>query len=202
MVTSIFGAFPADSSGEIYVGGKQVKIRSPYEAINYGLGLVTEDRKLFGLVLGMQVGENITLSCLEKLSWHQIIIRSRESELINKYMGALRVKARSAETVVNTLSGGNQQKVVIAKWLATDPKVLLLDEPTRGVDVGAKVEIYQLMNKLAGEGIGIVMVSSDLPEVVSMSDRILIMHEGRMVKELQKNEATQEKIMFYATGGK
>ena len=202
LVTSIFGAFPADSSGEIYVGGKQVKIRSPYEAINYGLGLVTEDRKLFGLVLGMQVGENITLSCLEKLSWHQIIIRSRESELINKYMGALRVKARSAETVVNTLSGGNQQKVVIAKWLATDPKVLLLDEPTRGVDVGAKVEIYQLMNKLAGEGIGIVMVSSDLPEVVSMSDRILIMHEGRMVKELQKNEATQEKIMFYATGGK
>ena len=122
--------------------------------------------------------------------------------MANKYIGALRIKTRSTETIVNTLSGGNQQKVVIAKWLATGPKVLLLDEPTRGVDVAAKAEIYQLMNDLAGDGIGIVMVSSDLPEVVSMSDRILIMHEGRMVKELQKNEATQEKIMFYATGGK
>ena len=202
LVTSIFGAFPTHSSGEVYIGGKRVKISCPHEAINYGLGLVTEDRKLFGLVLGMEVGENITLSCLEKLSWHQIIIRRREGELVNKYMSALRVKARSSETVVNTLSGGNQQKVVIAKWLATDPKVLLLDEPTRGVDVAAKAEIYQLMTNLAGEGIGIVMVSSDLPEVVSMSDRILIMHEGSMVKELQKNEATQEKIMFYATGGK
>ncbi|MDD4879406.1 MAG: sugar ABC transporter ATP-binding protein [Candidatus Omnitrophica bacterium] len=202
LVTSIFGAFPADSSGEVYVEGKRVRIRSPYEAINYGLGLVTEDRKLYGLVLGMQVGENITLTCLEKLSWHQIIMRRRENELINKYIGALRVKTRSSETVVNTLSGGNQQKVVIAKWLATGPKVLLLDEPTRGVDVAAKAEIYQLMDNLAGEGLGIVMVSSDLPEVLSMSDRILIMHEGRMVKELQKNEATQEKIMFYATGGK
>ena len=202
LVTSIFGAFPAHSSGEVYIDGKRAKINCPHEAINYGLGLVTEDRKLFGLVLGMQVGENITLSCLEKLSWHQIIIRRRENELINKYIGALRVKTHSAETAVNTLSGGNQQKVVIAKWLATNPKVLLLDEPTRGVDVAAKAEIYQLMTNLAGEGIGIVMVSSDLPEVVSMSDRILIMHEGRMAKELQKNEATQEKIMFYATGGK
>ena len=202
LVTSIFGAFPAHSSGEVCIDGKRVKISSPHEAINYGLGLVTEDRKLFGLVLGMQVGENITLSCLEKLSWYQVIKRRRENELANKYIGALRIKTRSTETIVNTLSGGNQQKVVIAKWLATGPKVLLLDEPTRGVDVAAKAEIYQLMNDLAGEGIGIVMVSSDLPEVVSMSDRILIMHEGRMVKELQKNEATQEKIMFYATGGK
>lgn len=202
LVTSIFGAFPADCSGEIYIEGKRVEINSPYEAINYGLGLVTEDRKLFGLVLGMQVGENITLSCLEKLSWYQIIKRRRENELIKGYVDTLRIKTHSAETLVNTLSGGNQQKVVIAKWLATKPKVLLLDEPTRGVDVAAKVEIYQLMNKLVSEGIGIVMVSSDLPEVVSMSDRILVMHEGRMVKELQRSEATQEKIMFYATGGR
>lgn len=202
LVTSIFGAFPADCSGEIYLEGKRVEINSPYEAINYGLGLVTEDRKLFGLVLGMQVGENITLSCLEKLSWYQIIKRRRENELISGYVDTLRIKTHSAETQVSTLSGGNQQKVVIAKWLATKPKVLLLDEPTRGVDVAAKVEIYQLMNKLVSEGIGIVMVSSDLPEVVSMSDRILVMHEGRMVKELQKGEATQEKIMFYATGGR
>ncbi len=202
LVTSIFGAFPADCSGEIYIEGKRVEINSPYEAIKYGLGLVTEDRKLFGLALGMQVGENITLSCLEKLSWYQIIERRRENELVSRYVDTLRIKTHSPETIVSTLSGGNQQKVVIAKWLATDPKVLLLDEPTRGVDVAAKVEIYQLMNKLAGEGIGIVMVSSDLPEVVSMSDRILVMHEGRMVKELQKNEATQENVMFYATGGK
>lgn len=202
LVTSIFGAFPADCAGEIYIDGKRVEINSPYEAIKYGLGLVTEDRKLFGLILGMQVGENITLSCLEKLSWHQVIKRRHENELIRGYIDALRIKTHSAETAVNTLSGGNQQKVVIAKWLATNPKVLLLDEPTRGVDVAAKVEIYQLMNKLVSEGIGIVMVSSDLPEVLSMSDRILVMHEGRMVKELQKSEATQEKIMFYATGGR
>jgi ABC-type sugar transport system ATPase subunit len=202
LVTSIFGAFPADCAGEIYVEGKRVEIGSPYEAINHGLGLVTEDRKLFGLILGMQVGENITLSCLERVSWRQIIKRKRENEVISRYIDTLKIKTHSPETIVNTLSGGNQQKVVIAKWLAINPKVLLLDEPTRGVDVAAKVEIYQLMNKLAGEGIGIVMVSSDLPEVVSMSDRILVMHEGRMVKELQRNEATQEKIMFYATGGR
>ncbi len=202
LVTSIFGAFPADCSGEIYIEGKRVEINSPYEAINYGLGLVTEDRKLFGLVLGMQVGENITLSCLEKLCWYQAVKKRQENELVKRYIDILRIKTHSAETLVNTLSGGNQQKVVIAKWLATKPKVLLLDEPTRGVDVAAKVEIYQLMNKLVSEGIGIVMVSSDLPEVVSMSDRILVMHEGRMVKELQRSEATQEKIMFYATGGR
>lgn len=201
LVTSIFGAFPADSSGEVYIEGKRVEINSPSDAIDCGLGLVTEDRKLFGLVLGMQVSENITLSCLERLSWYQIIDRSREDELVRGYIDALRIKTRSPETIISTLSGGNQQKAVIAKWLATCPKVLLLDEPTRGVDVAAKVEIYQLMNKLTAEGIGIIMVSSDLPEVLGMSDRILVMHEGRMAKELRKEEATQEKIMFYATGG-
>ena len=163
---------------------------------------MTEDRKLFGLVLGMEVGENISLSCLEDISWYQVINKQKEDELIERYTRSLKIKTAGSKAIVNNLSGGNQQKVVIAKWLATNPRVLLLDEPTRGVDVAAKVEIYQLMNKLAKEGVAIVMVSSDLPEVLSMSDRLLIMHEGQAIKELDKEEATQEKVMFYATGGK
>ena len=150
----------------------------------------------------MQVGENITLSSLEKLSWYQIIEKRQEDKIIKQYIRSLRIKTPGFETVVNTLSGGNQQKVVIAKWLATNPKVLLLDEPTRGVDVAAKVEIYQLMNKLTKEGVAVVMISSDLPEVLSMSDRILVMHEGQIAKEFIRSQATQEKIMFYATGGR
>ncbi len=202
LVSAIFGAFPADSAGEIYIEGKEIKINSPYQAINYGLALVTEDRKLFGLVLSMQVGENITLSSLEKLSWYQIIKKRQENKTIKQYIQSLRIKTPAFEAVVNTLSGGNQQKVVIAKWLATNPKVLLLDEPTRGVDVAAKVEIYQLMNELTKEGVAVVMISSDLPEVLSMSDRILVMHEGQIAKEFIGSQATQEKIMFYATGGR
>ena len=201
LLTAIFGSFPADSAGEVCIEGKRTDIRSTHQAIDYGLGLVTEDRKLFGLVLGMGVGENVTLSSLEKLSWYQIIRKQQEHEVIEKYTQSLKIKTPSSETTVGTLSGGNQQKVVIAKWLATDPKILLLDEPTRGVDVGAKVEIYQIINGLTKKGVAVVMVSSDLPEILGMSDRILVMHEGRMVKEFLEGESTQEKIMFYATGG-
>ncbi len=201
LLTAIFGSFPADSSGEVYIEGKRTDIRSTHQAIDYGLGLVTEDRKLFGLVLGMGVGENVTLASLEKLSWYQIVRKQQEHEVIEKYTQSLKIKTPSSEVTVGTLSGGNQQKVVIAKWLATDPKVLLLDEPTRGVDVGAKVEIYQIINGLTKKGVAVVMVSSDLPEILGMSDRILVMHEGRMVKEFSEGESTQEKVMFYATGG-
>ena len=202
LLNGIFGSFSADSSGEVYLKGKLVKINCPHQAIEEGIGLVTEDRKLFGLVLSMSVGENLSLSCLEDISWYQLINKQKEAELIERYTQSLKIKTAGPEVMVNNLSGGNQQKVVIAKWLASSPAVLLLDEPTRGVDVAAKVEIYQLMNKLAKEGVAIAMVSSDLPEVLSMSDRLLVMHEGRVIKELDKEEATQEKVMFYATGGK
>lgn len=201
LVTAIFGAFPADSFGEIYLEDRRIDITSPYEAIDRGIGLVTEDRKLFGLVLSMSVGANLSLANLDRLSKFQIIKKREESSMIDDFITNLKIKTYSKDILVSYLSGGNQQKVVIGKWLATNPKVLLLDEPTRGVDVGAKVEIYQLMNDLTKKGVAIVMVSSDLPEVLSLSDRILVMHQGRVHIELQRNEATQEKIMHYATGG-
>lgn len=201
LVTAVFGALPADSSGEVYIEGRRVSIKSPYEAIRHGIGLVTEDRKLFGLVLSMSVGANLTLANLDRLSRFQIIEKWREALTIANYISELKIKTYSADISVSYLSGGNQQKVVIGKWLATNPKVLLLDEPTRGVDVGAKVEIYQLMNDLSKRGVAIVMVSSDMPEVLSLSDRILVMHRGRVSKELPRSQATQELIMHYATGG-
>ena len=196
----IFGADPFDS-GEILLFGKPVKIKSPQDAIKLGIGLVTEDRKQQGLVLGMAVRENISLANLDALSKFNFIMSAKEKEVSNKFVGELRVKTPTIEQTVQNLSGGNQQKVVLAKWLFTDSKVLIFDEPTRGIDVGAKTEIYQLMNELAKTGAAIIMISSELPEVLGMSDRIMVMHEGRITGELSRAEATQEKIMHLATGG-
>jgi len=197
---AIFGADPIDS-GEILVNGKAVRPRSPREAIELGIGLVPEDRKSLGLILNMAVRENTTLANLDLLSVLGFVNRKKEREVSEKYVKDLRVRTPSIEQEVKNLSGGNQQKVVLAKWLFTDSQLLIFDEPTRGIDVGAKIEIYELMNELVAKGAGMIMISSELPELLGMSDRILVMHEGRISGELSRAEATQEKAMQLATGG-
>jgi ribose transport system ATP-binding protein len=197
---AIFGADPIDG-GTIRIDGKVVDVRSPRDAISMGIGLVTEDRKALGLVLGMVVRENISLANLDSLATLGFVSRRRERDVANRYIADLLIKTPSMEQTVQNLSGGNQQKVVLAKWLFTESKVLIFDEPTRGIDVGSKVEIYQLMNRLVDSGVAIIMISSELPEVMGMSDRILVMHEGRLAGELSREDATQEKIMHLATGG-
>lgn len=197
---AVFGADPIDS-GEIWLDGRRVEVRSPRDAIRLGIGLVTEDRKALGLVLGMAVRENVSLANLGALSRLGFVLRRKEREAANRFVEDLMIKTPSVEQAVQNLSGGNQQKVVLAKWLFTQSRVLIFDEPTRGIDVGAKTEIYQLINNLAASGVAIIMISSELPEVLGMSDRILVMHEGSIVGELSRDEATQERIMHLATGG-
>ena len=197
---AIFGADPIDA-GEIRVNGKVVKPRSPREAIELGIGLVPEDRKSLGLILNMVVRENTTLANLDLLAMMGFVNRKKEREVSEKYVKDLRVRTPSIEQEVKNLSGGNQQKVVLAKWLFTDSQLLIFDEPTRGIDVGAKIEIYELMNDLVAKGAGMIMISSELPELLGMSDRIYVMHEGHIAGELSRAEATQEKVMHLATGG-
>ena len=200
LLMSIFGAHEGKSVGEVYVEGKKVSIGSPADAIKNGIGFVTEDRKRFGLVLDQTIGKNMTLAALKKIGGAFLTDQTRETIVAKKSMEDLRVKANSPLTVAGTLSGGNQQKVVLAKWLLTNPKVLFLDEPTRGIDVGAKQEIYSYINNLAKEGLAIVLVSSELPEVLGLSDRVLVLHEGRLTGEFTRQEATAEKVMAAATG--
>lgn len=200
IMRAIFGLDAIDS-GEIWVNNKPVKIKTPDEAVNYGIGFITEDRKDEGLVLDFSIRENIALPNLKSFSTKGMIAEKSEREFVELLIKRLTIKTQSAEISAGSLSGGNQQKVVIAKWIGIGPKILILDEPTRGVDVGAKREIYQLMNELTERGVAIIMVSSELPEVLGMSDRVLVIHEGKLAGELSKEEATQEKIMTYATGG-
>ncbi|WP_134684003.1 xylose ABC transporter ATP-binding protein [Brevibacillus migulae] len=201
LAMSLFGAYEGKAEGEVLIDGKPVQIRSVQEAIQAGLALVTEDRKRLGLVLGMDIKTNTTMAALEKVTKWGTIHTNEEIKWGQKYVDDLRTKTPSLETTVGTLSGGNQQKVVLGKWLMADPKILILDEPTRGIDVGAKYEIYHLMNKLVERGVAIIMISSELPEVLGMSDRILVMRDGTFVKEIEWREATQENIMLAATGG-
>jgi len=200
LLMSIFGAWLGKSSGEVFVEGKPVSIGAPQDAIKNGIGFVTEDRKRFGLLLEQPILDNMTLAGLKKISGAFLTHRSRETVASRKAMQSLKVKANSPLTVAGTLSGGNQQKVVLGKWLLTNPKVLFLDEPTRGIDVGAKQEIYSEINKLAKEGLAIVMVSSELPEVLGLSDRVMVLHEGKVTGEFTKSDATPEKVMAAATG--
>ena len=200
LARAIFGADQIDG-GEILLDGNSVQVRSPRDAIRQGIGLVTEDRKELGLILGMVVRENISLANLDALTRFGFVNRKEEKLVALKYIEDLMIKTPSCEQQVQNLSGGNQQKVVLAKWLYTESKVLIFDEPTRGIDVGSKVEIYQLMNRLAASGAAIIMISSELPEILGMSDRILVMHEGTIAGELSREDATQEKIMHLATGG-
>jgi ribose transport system ATP-binding protein len=189
------------SSGEVLLDDKRLSIENPADAIAAGFGFVTEDRKSQGLVLGLSLRENVTLVHLGKYARGGIIDRGAEDAAVKELMGELQIRARDAELEVKALSGGNQQKVVFAKWLAEPPKVLLLDEPTRGVDVGGKAEIYHTINRLAAAGTAIVMVSSELPEVLAMSDRILVMREGREAAILDAQAASQEQIITAATEG-
>ncbi len=200
LLMTIFGAWHGRFSREIYVEGERVEIDSPADAIKNGVGFVTEDRKRYGLILEQTILDNMTLAGLKSISGRFLTNRSREVIAARGPMSSLRVKANSAMTVAGTLSGGNQQKVVLGKWLLTHPKVLFLDEPTRGIDVGAKQEIYAEINKLAQDGLAIVLVSSELPEVLGLSDRILVLHEGKMSGAFTRIEATPEKVMAAATG--
>ncbi|MCQ2437602.1 MAG: sugar ABC transporter ATP-binding protein, partial [Clostridia bacterium] len=194
VMRAIFGVDRMES-GSIVVDGKTLHKHTPTDAIHAGIGLVPEDRKLLGLILDMTVRENTTLPCLEDEMKHGLMNRKTEARISDLYIKQLEIKTPSREQKVVNLSGGNQQKVVIAKWLATHPKVLIMDEPTRGIDVGAKREIYELMRKLASEGVGIIMISSEMPEVLGMSDRIIVMQGGRICGELPGSGATQEEIM-------
>ncbi|MBA2341696.1 MAG: xylose ABC transporter ATP-binding protein [Pyrinomonadaceae bacterium] len=201
LLMAIFGAHAGRmTSGEIFIDGQAARIVRPSDAIRHGLGFVTEDRKRFGLVLDQTILNNMTLAGLNKLSGRFITDEDAEAAAGERAMSDLRVKANSIMTVAGTLSGGNQQKVVLAKWLLTNPRVLFLDEPTRGIDVGAKQEIYREINRLAREGLAIVLVSSELPEVLGLSDRVLVLHEGRVTGEFKRADATPEKVMACATG--
>ncbi|HYW82380.1 MAG TPA: ATP-binding cassette domain-containing protein, partial [Spirochaetia bacterium] len=180
--------------------GKDVQIGSARQAMDYGISLVPEDRKQLGLVLIQSVLKNVALANLNRFSSLMRIDKQAEIQETEKYAKSLAIKTPSLNTAVDNLSGGNQQKVVIAKWLMSAPKVLILDDPTRGIDVGAKFEIYKLMNELAAQGMAIIMISSELEEVIGMSDRIVVMCEGRSNGVLARNEATQERVMTLATG--
>ncbi|WP_411346477.1 sugar ABC transporter ATP-binding protein [Paenibacillus sp. WLX1005] len=200
IMRAIFGLDSLDS-GEVRVHGKKVNIRRPDDAVRHGIGFITEDRKDEGLVLDFSIRENMALPNLFSFTSKGFISGKKEQEFVDTLIKRLQVKTQSSETPARSLSGGNQQKVVIAKWIGIGPSVLILDEPTRGVDVGAKREIYQLMNELTDRGVAIIMVSSELPEVLGMSDRIIVVHEGKLSGELNREQATQETIMTLATGG-
>lgn len=201
---AIFGADPV-ISGEIILNGKNVRISSPQDAIKHGIGLIPEDRKRHGVLLKSSIKNNITLSSLARVSKFGYINRKKENRKLLELKDSLKIKTPSLEQLVKNLSGGNQQKVVLAKWLATNCDILIFDEPTRGIDVGAKQEIYKLMRQLAESGKALIMISSEMPELLGMSDRIIVMHEGDIVGELDRNEATQELILDMASreiGGK
>lgn len=196
---AVFGADPIDS-GEIYVQGTKVHIGSPSDAVRYGIGYLSEDRKRYGLALGLDVEENVVLAAFKKflgaIGW---VNRAKTRATAQHHVQALAIKTPGLQQKVKNLSGGNQQKVIIGKWLTADTNILIFDEPTRGIDVGAKSEIYRLLNELAQQGKSIIMISSELPEILRMSHRVVVMCEGRITGELNIAEATQEKIMQYAT---
>jgi ribose transport system ATP-binding protein len=198
---AIFGVEPA-LSGEIRVEGKVLRPDHPKAAVKGGLALVPEDRKKQGVVLAESVRRNLSLASLDRDCVRRFLVNDEaESALSEKMIRELRIKTPSEDQPVRFLSGGNQQKVVIGKWLAMNPRVFLLDEPTRGIDVGAKQEIYQLMEKLATSGAGILFVSSELEEILGLADRVLVMHEGRITGELSRSELSEQSIMNLATGG-
>ena len=200
-VRLLFGADRPDS-GSVFLDGEQLQIRTPRQAIAKGICLLTEDRKGQGLILGQTVQENFGLPNLRDFVSGGLIRKSTETAAFDRYIEQLQIKVTGGGQVAETLSGGNQQKVVLAKWLQRNAEVIIFDEPTRGIDVGAKYEIYLLMNELARQGKAIIMISSELPEVLGMSDRILVMHEGKVAGCLVNDEVSQEDVMKLATGTK
>ena len=185
-------------TGDVYVEGKKVSIKSPIDALKYGIALVPESRKEEGLYLVQSVKFNTTIEVLEQFISKLRVNSKKEEEITQKYIDLMATKTPSQDQVIRNLSGGNQQKVMIGRWLATDPKILILDEPTRGVDVGAKAEIYSIMNELVKNGMSIIMISSELPEIINMSDRIYVMNDGRVTGCLDHESVTQEGIMLLA----
>lgn len=201
IVRALIGADFAKEK-EVYIDGKKVRIKNPTDALSHGICLIPESRKTQGLVLDMTIKNNISLPILRELSSKfRMIDKKREQDVINQSIKDLLIKTPSSRQMVKHLSGGNQQKVVLAKWLNTESNVLIFDEPTRGIDIGAKEEIYQLIRILADKGISIIMISSELPEILGMSDRVIVMHKGKLKTVMDGRKATQEKIMHYATGG-
>ena len=198
---AIFGMDPKES-GEIYVDGQKVEISQPLDAINAGIGFVTEDRKGEGLVLPLPISQNMTLATLHKFGSSLHLNLGQEKNTVKDYIGRLNIKTPSMQQLARNLSGGNQQKVVLAKWLLSDSKVIIFDEPTRGIDVGAKIEVYNIINDLIRAGVAVVMISSELPEILGMSDRVAVMHQGEITGVFDNDGTlTQEKILYYATGG-
>ena len=200
IMQAIFGNLSYES-GTIEMDGKEVKISNPRQAMEHGLGFITEDRKTEGLMLDKSIRENISLCNLRRISKSSVISREAEKNMVAEAIKDLRIKCFGSYHECNNLSGGNQQKVVLAKWILTNPKILILDEPTRGVDIGAKKEIYSIINKLAAQGVAIIMVSSELPEVLGMSDNIMVVREGEVRGIISYEEANQERVMTLATGG-
>ncbi len=200
IMQAIFGYLPADS-GEILIDGQPVKIKNPMDAMKAGIGFITEDRKVEGLMLDKTIRENIALANLGVISGSGVISKSKEKSLISKGIEEFKIRCFGTEHECGNLSGGNQQKVVLAKWIYTEPKILILDEPTRGVDIGAKKEIYNVINDMARKGVAIIMVSSELPEILGMSDRVMVVREGDVRGILDIENASQESIMTLATGG-
>jgi ribose transport system ATP-binding protein len=199
VMQAIFGSRKIDS-GDVFLNGKKTNYHSCADAIKDKVSMVPEDRKLQGLILKNSVGFNITLANLKAIISGISFNEKKKNALIDKYINKLRIKTPSQDTLVSNLSGGNQQKVVLAKWLSTQPQLLILDEPTRGVDVGAKSEIYSIINDAAKNGMAVIMVSSDLPEIINMCDNVCVMHEGRLTGKLSRENLNQESIMKYATG--
>jgi len=197
---AIFGLDRLDA-GEIRLHGKPIVVASPAQAITYGIAMVSEDRKAEGLVLCRSVLENISLANLKSFAAGPFISGRGEEAAAQKMIRMLQIKTPDSAMVVDNLSGGNQQKIVLAKWLLGDLKLLILDEPTRGIDVGSKSEIHKLMTQFARQGLAIVMISSELPEILGMSDRVIVMSGGKVTGELNRSEATQESVMRLATGG-
>ena len=198
---TLFGITPA-TGGRLKIAGSSLVPQTPQEAINAGIALVPEDRKKQGVVLEMSVSENVSLASLRRDQKAGLINRRAERDLCREMIGKLRIKTPGGKQLAQFLSGGNQQKVVLGKWLAMRPRVLLLDEPTRGIDIGAKQEIYQLMEQLAADGVAILFVSSEMEELLGMADRVLVMHEGRMAGELTGSGLNEESVMRLATGGR
>ena len=200
IMQAIFGNLPV-ASGKIFIDGKEVSIKNPRQAIAAGIGFITEDRKTEGLLLEKSIAENIEIANLGKVSSKSVLSKSKGAALVKKGIEEFRIKCFGPEHECGNLSGGNQQKVVLAKWIYTDPKILILDEPTRGVDIGAKKEIYNVINEMAAKGVAVIMVSSELPEVLGMSDRIMVVHEGHVTGIIDGAQADQAKVMTLATGG-
>lgn len=201
VMETVFGLRKADS-GTVYVKGKKVSIKNPGTAIAHGLAFVSEDRKLYGLNLEGSIKTNISMAYLKRLLIGNFFVDFKKEKLkVDQLIKQLAVKARSRETIVNNLSGGNQQKVILAKWLLGDPDIFIMDEPTRGIDVGAKAEIYKIMDQLVHRGKSIIMISSEMPELLGMSDRVIVMHEGEITGSFTREECSQEKIMACSVGG-